>query len=57
LLALGAKERRKALGDSGMKLLDNAPDPIDLRRNRTLLTPKGPTMLAKILAQAEKLQT
>jgi hypothetical protein len=56
-LALGAKERRKALGDSGMKLLDNAPDPIDLRRNRTLLTPKGPTMLAKILAQAEKLQT
>jgi DNA-binding MarR family transcriptional regulator len=54
LLALGARERRKALGESGYGLVDFAPDPLDLRRNRTHLTTKGRKLLAGVVAAVNK---
>jgi DNA-binding MarR family transcriptional regulator len=46
LLHLGSKERRQALGEGGYKLIESAPDPMDLRRDRYFLTPKGKALLA-----------
>ena len=54
LLHLGAKQRGKALGDSGYKLIDTAPDPLDLRRDRYFLTPKGKTLLRRVLRELER---
>ena len=54
LLALGARERRKALGEGGYGLVDFAPDPLDLRRNRTHLTTKGRKLLAGVVAAVNK---
>lgn len=54
LLALGNKERRKPADESGFKLIDFAPDPLDLRRNRTFLTGKGKALLNKVLVSVNK---
>lgn len=56
LLHLGSKERRQALGDGGYKLIDSAPDPMDLRRDRYFLTPKGKALLSRIQREVAKLE-
>jgi len=56
LLALGHKERRKPLGESGADLIDFAPDPLDLRRNRTYLTPKGQRLMRKVVEATNRLK-
>lgn len=55
LLHLGSKARRQALGEGGYKLIDSSSDPMDLRRDRYFLTPKGRTLLAKIYRELRKI--
>lgn len=55
LLTLGNKERRKPADESGYKLVETSPDPLDMRRNRTFLTAKGKTLLNRVVRQIQRL--
>ena len=56
LLSLANRERGKVYGESGYGLLDFAPDPLDLRRNRTYLTPKGRALLHNVLTAVNRVK-
>lgn len=56
LLHLGSKERGKEQGESGFQLIESAPDPANLRRKRTYLTPKGNLLLKSLYKELARLE-
>lgn len=56
LLHLGSKERGKEQGESGFQLIESAPDPANLRRKRTYLTPKGNALVKSIYKELARLE-
>jgi len=49
MLALAKHERRNRGEDSGFDLIDMANDPLDLRRKRAFLTPRGRALMTSVL--------